>query len=207
MGPRAVKDVVHLLSAAQTGSTDAVDAVVKQYLPLINKLAHRFGVGTDHIPDLIQTGIVGLLAAHQKFDLSKHTRFGTYAYHYVRGAMLNYLKAEFAHGGVSIYAGVVSLDAPLSENSESTNETTTLHDVVGDRLSETVIASGIDRCRMADRLRPAFNGLTSREEAVVQIVFFRNASQRQAAILLKVSEPRVSALLKTSLRKLRLYVA
>jgi len=204
MGPRAVKDAVHLLSAAQTGSTDAVDAVIKQYLPLINKLAHRFGVGTDHIPDLIQTGVVGLLTAYQRFDPSKHTRFETYAYHYVRGALLNYLKAEFAHGGVSIHAGVVSLDAPLED---STNETTTLHDIVGDRTSETVIANGIDRRRMAARLRPAVDSLTSREETVVRIIFFRNASQRQAALLLKVSEPRVSALLKTSLRKLKMYVA
>lgn len=206
MGSRAVKDVVHLLSAAQTGSTDAVDAVVKQYFPLVNKLAYRFGVGTDHIPDLIQTGVVGLLAACQRFDPSKPARFGTYAYHYVRGAMLNYLKTEFAHGGVSTHAGVVSLDAPL-ENSESTNETTTLHDIIGDRSSEAVIANGIDRRRMAARLRPAVENLTSREETVVRIIFFRNASQRQAALLLKVSEPRVSALLKTSLRKLKMYVA
>src|SRR5262245_55665090 len=134
MPPRAVKDFAHPLSSAQTRSTDAVDVVVKQYLPLINNLAFTLGVGRHYVPDLIHTGVVSLLAAHQRFDPSKHTRFGTYAYPYIRGAMLNFIKAELAHGGVSTYASIVSLDAPLPR---SEDENVTLHEVVGDESSET----------------------------------------------------------------------
>jgi RNA polymerase sporulation-specific sigma factor len=204
MAPRAVKDFAHPLSAAQSGSTDAVDAIVKQYLPLINKLAFKFGGGRDYVPDLIQTGVVSLLDARQRFDPSQHTRFGTYAYHYIRGAMLNYLKSELAHGGISNYENIVCLDAPLAG---SEDETATLHDIIGDKSSETTLVNGIDRNRRIARLRPAIHRLTPREQTAVRIVFFRNVSQRQAALLLTVSEPRVSVLLKNSLRKLETYMA
>jgi len=204
MTPRAVKDIAPPLSAAQTRSTDAVDFVVEQYLPLINKLAFKLGAGRDNVPDLIQTGVVGLLAAHQRFDPSKQTRFGTYAYPCIRGAMLNFIKAELAHGGVSTYASIASLDAPLPG---SEDENATFHDVVGDESSETILANELDLRRKVARLRPAVQRLTPREKLVIRIVFFRNANQRQAALLLKVSEPRISALIKTSLRKLKTHVS
>jgi RNA polymerase sigma factor (sigma-70 family) len=196
MDPRPVKDDLHLLSAAQAGSIAAVDLIVNQFSPLINSLAFRFGIGTDHVRDLAQSGTVGLLDAVRRFDPTRQNRFSTYAYPHIQGAMLNYMRTERRHGGV------LSLEEP-----QPGSEVMTLQELVGDGYSETDAIERIDCKRRIRRLRPALDCLTAREQTVVRLVYFEQNSKTQAAFALQVSKPRVSALLKSSLKKLKTNVA
>jgi RNA polymerase sigma factor for flagellar operon FliA len=71
------------------------EQMVLRYAPLIKYIACRLALRLpSHISqeDLISSGIIGLIDAIQKFDLSKNINFKTYAEFRIRGAMLDELR-------------------------------------------------------------------------------------------------------------------
>jgi RNA polymerase sigma factor for flagellar operon FliA len=69
----------------------------KEYLPLINRLAHRLASRLPEnieVDDLINSGVVGLLDAVSKFDPERKIKFKTYAEFRIRGAMLDELRSQ-----------------------------------------------------------------------------------------------------------------
>lgn len=72
-----------LLEAYQNdGSTAALQELVWRYRHLATYVARKFQAERDE--DTLQSGMIGLLIAAQKFDLSQDVRFGTYARWWVR---------------------------------------------------------------------------------------------------------------------------
>ena len=72
------------------------DELILTYTPLIKYIATRLASRLPaHVAldDLISCGIIGLIDAIDKFDLSKNVQFKTYAEFRVRGAMLDELRA------------------------------------------------------------------------------------------------------------------
>jgi RNA polymerase sigma factor for flagellar operon FliA len=71
--------------------------LVEQHAPLVKRIAHHL-LGrlpsTVQLNDLIQSGMVGLLEASQKFDISKGASFETFAGIRVRGAMLDDVRKD-----------------------------------------------------------------------------------------------------------------
>lgn len=71
--------------------------LVEQYAPMVKRIAHHLLArlpNTVQLNDLIQSGMVGLLEAAQKFDASKGASFETFAGIRVRGAMLDDVRKE-----------------------------------------------------------------------------------------------------------------
>ena len=123
--------------------------------------------------------------------------------------MLNYIKAENSHGGVgSDFSGVVSLEHPLGQtDSVESDSPQSFHDIIGEPMSEANVVERIDRQTQTSAVKSAVKRLTTRERTVIRVLFFEDGTQRRAALLMNVSEPRVSALVRTSLRKLKANVA
>jgi RNA polymerase sigma factor for flagellar operon FliA len=72
------------------------ERMVLQYAPLIRYIASRLALRLPaHISqeDLISSGIIGLIDAIQKYDLSKNINFKTYAEFRIKGAMLDELRS------------------------------------------------------------------------------------------------------------------
>lgn len=76
------------------------DELVKNYLPLVKYLTDRV---VQHLPqqvrnndkeDLYIEGIIGLLDAMEKFDMSKNIKFETYASKRIRGSIIDTLRRE-----------------------------------------------------------------------------------------------------------------
>src|SRR5579872_6979085 len=71
------------------------DRILLEQLPQVRYLARRIH---EHLPrhvpleDLVHAGVVGLMDALEKFDLSKQVRFGSYAKFRIRGAILDSLR-------------------------------------------------------------------------------------------------------------------
>ena len=69
-----------------------LDQVVNRYAPLVKRIAHhlllRMPAGVQ-VDDLIQSGMIGLLEAAKKYDVSKGASFETYAGIRIRGSMLD----------------------------------------------------------------------------------------------------------------------
>jgi len=78
------------------GDREAYESIVSNYLPLVKVTAGRLALNLPRqvLPeDLYSAGCVGLLSAIERFDLSRETKFETYAAVRIKGAMLDELRS------------------------------------------------------------------------------------------------------------------
>lgn len=73
--------------------TEEMTSLVKQYERLIYKIASKFSTKYP-IEDLFQVGVIGLINAKKNYNSNQGTKFTTYAYQYVLGEMLDFIKKD-----------------------------------------------------------------------------------------------------------------
>ena len=74
-----------------------IDGQIARYAPLVKRIAHHMMArlpANVQVDDLIQTGMIGLLDAMQRFDATQGAQFETYASQRIRGAILDGLRAN-----------------------------------------------------------------------------------------------------------------
>jgi len=72
------------------------DRLIMEHAPLVKYIAHRIAMRLPpqiDIDDLINSGVLGLIDAIEKFDPSKEVKFKTYAEIRIKGAILDELRA------------------------------------------------------------------------------------------------------------------
>lgn len=69
----------NLLKEAQNGSADAVNALLKGYKSLVNKIARSYFLIGGDMEDIVQEGMIGLYKAIINFSSDKHASFKTFA--------------------------------------------------------------------------------------------------------------------------------
>lgn len=80
----------------QSRSSQARDALIVHYVPLVKYVAGRVAVGLPanvDYDDLVSFGIFGLLDAIEKFDEARGVKFETYAITRIRGAIIDGLRS------------------------------------------------------------------------------------------------------------------
>lgn len=73
------------------------DALIEEYAPLVKYIAERLSArlpSSIEVEDLINTGVLGLIDAVDKFVPDRGVKFKTYAEFRIRGAMLDYLRRQ-----------------------------------------------------------------------------------------------------------------
>ncbi len=73
------------------------NALIKQYQPLVRRLAHYMMAklpASVEVDDLIQVGLIGLADALSRFESSQGVQFETFATQRIRGAMLDELRGN-----------------------------------------------------------------------------------------------------------------
>jgi RNA polymerase sigma factor for flagellar operon FliA len=73
------------------------DKLIIDCLSLVKHISRKIlNSFTSHVDqeDLIQSGILGLIDAAEKFDEKKCTKFEAYAYHRIRGSIMDYLRLQ-----------------------------------------------------------------------------------------------------------------
>ena len=71
------------------------NALIKQYQPLVRRLAHHMMAKLPpsvEVDDLIQVGLIGLADALTRYEVSQGVQFETFATQRIRGAMLDELR-------------------------------------------------------------------------------------------------------------------
>jgi len=88
MCPEKKRDYIH--------SGKPRDDLILKYTPLIQYIANRLAIRLPphiDIHDIINSGVIGLMDAIDKFDESKGVKFNTYAEIRIKGAMLDNLRS------------------------------------------------------------------------------------------------------------------
>ncbi|MEX0617808.1 MAG: RNA polymerase sigma factor FliA [Pseudohongiellaceae bacterium] len=88
----AVKDIRNANKTAGENSGENLTEVVNRYAPLVKRIAHHLLLrmpASVQLDDLIQSGMIGLIEAARKYDVTKGASFETYAGIRIRGAMLD----------------------------------------------------------------------------------------------------------------------
>jgi RNA polymerase sporulation-specific sigma factor len=77
------------LQKAVKGDSRSITEIVKQYTPLVHKIVNKYAwMSPSHArEDLVQEGLLGIVKAIETFDLKRGTRFMTWVYPQVRGAV------------------------------------------------------------------------------------------------------------------------
>jgi RNA polymerase sporulation-specific sigma factor len=85
-----------LLAKAVKGDPTSITAIVEQYTPLVNKIVNKYAwMSAKHSrEDLVQEGLLGVVKALETFDLTRGTRFMTWVYPQVRGAVQGVARKE-----------------------------------------------------------------------------------------------------------------
>ena len=78
-----------VLHKAAKGDARSITAIVEQYTPLVHKIVNKYAwMSPSHSrEDLVQEGLMGIVNAIETFDLERGTRFMTWVYPQVRGAV------------------------------------------------------------------------------------------------------------------------
>jgi RNA polymerase sigma factor for flagellar operon FliA len=73
------------------------NAMIKQYQPLVRRLAHHMMAklpANVQVDDLIQVGLIGLSEALTRYEVTQGVQFETFATQRIRGAMLDELRSN-----------------------------------------------------------------------------------------------------------------
>jgi RNA polymerase sigma factor for flagellar operon FliA len=73
------------------------EELIKSYLPLVRKVVHRLSGRLPKdvdIKEMLNSGIIGLVDALEKFDPKHETNFATYAQFRIRGAILDSFRSQ-----------------------------------------------------------------------------------------------------------------
>ena len=79
---------------AQEGDKTARDALVNENVGLVYMVLKRFSGRGQETEDLFQIGVIGLLKAIDKFDLSRELSFSTYAVPMIIGEIRRFLRDD-----------------------------------------------------------------------------------------------------------------
>ncbi len=162
------------------------------------------------LEDLIAFGFGGLLEARDRFDPGRGIRFQTFAYHRVRGAMLDGVRkmstlSRRAHERAKAEASVEPTAAPTELDRAFTRLTASLTSAIplqgryGDRSPETAALQN----EALQRLLAAIPNLSPRQRLLVRGHYFEGRAIDEIARELGISKSWASRLHTQALRQLR----
>ncbi len=188
--------------------------LVIEHLPLVRKVAskifRRIPEGVIEFDELVNTGVIGLIKAIDRYDENK-ARFSTYAYIKIRGEILDYLrKLDFLPRSVRGKVKAKELEETreeaalfisIEENLFRNNDKLKLKDILSSEEKtpeERTIA-----VELKERLVKALNQLSDKEKLVLQLIFVEELDLKSVSDILGVSVSRISQIKTSALRKLK----
>ena len=201
------------------------DAQLRQYSPLVHRLAHHMIAklpASVEVDDLIQVGMIGLTEALARYEPSQGVQFETFASQRIRGAMLDELReGDWLSRGSKESEIAAELGVPLADYQQMLSrvrgaQLVYLEDMSGkgddedhfldrylpaDAQSDPQSLLGDQRMRSA--LVDAINKLPEREQYVMSMYYEHDMNLKEIAAVLGVTESRISQLHSPSIARLR----
>lgn len=187
-----------------------VDQMVVLHQSLVRAIAwkvHRQAMSRVDIEDLVAYGQIGLLQAISRFEGARGRKFVTFAWHRIRGAMLDGLDTM-----AWFDRGVYERGGYETRGSDGENESATARHRRGGRNDTDVVrapvsAPPVDQV-LADREAAAFvlqlvAALPEREAGLIKAIFFEGRTLTESARRVGISTAWASRLQARTLADLR----
>lgn len=97
---------IELIVKSQQGDKAARDTLVEENMGLVWSIVHRFANRGYEMEDLFQIGVIGLIKAIDRFDISYDVKFSTYAVPLITGELRRHFRDE----------GMIKVSRTLKEN-------------------------------------------------------------------------------------------
>ncbi len=107
-----MEEVSVLIAKSQKGDKAAREMLIENNLGLVHAVVRRFYGRGIEAEDLFQIGVIGLMKAIDKFDLSFEVKFSTYAVPLISGEIKRFLRDD----------GPVKISRTVKENSWKVNK-------------------------------------------------------------------------------------
>ena len=210
------------------GGEEARGAVVKAAYGLIRYYANFYGGACDR-EDLFQTGCLAVLKALNRFDPARNVRFTTYASHCILGEIRHFVRSESSYYRPGCIKELqfrvdTALDEYVKEYGEPPSvallaKTLNVREAsVGEVMRAGLVSfEEIDTAQIhsltyqsfqlpiEDRLtlEKALPTLTALQQKVVEMLYFGNMTQEQAALKLGLTQRKISRIKEETLKALR----
>ncbi|GIW78409.1 MAG: RNA polymerase sigma factor [Gemmatales bacterium] len=215
------------------------DELITSHLWLVRHIVRRLAMhlpGGVDLENLESAGVLGLLEATNKYDPTMGTKFKTYAYTRIRGAILDELRrnsplpqhmmeqvAKVNAAYKKLQSGTVTLEALAEETGLSVDEVADClsamrltkmlswesenHSWENSVLSTKDLPDDVaEEKERLDLLREGIEALNERERLAVTLYYLEDLRLKEIGELLGLSESRVSRVLSTALFRLREYI-
>jgi RNA polymerase sigma factor (sigma-70 family) len=198
-----------LLPANLPLSDQTNESIYRKFRPLVASLARSLASGYSNPDDLRQEGFVGLFEAVRHFDPDRGVELSTFAYPYVRGRILNFLRVERRHylkpELESEYKGrrYFYLSESITKNESDPDAGLTLEEIIPSAASVD-LEEKVGVFLLREKIKSALLVLTDREKEVMTLYYWEDLSPSEIAGKIGVSRPRITKILQRSLEKLRL---
>lgn len=180
----------------ERGDTVARDRLIRQYLPLVRKLARRHVGRGEQLEDLVQVGSIGLINAIDRFELDRGVDLATFAIPTIDGEIKRHLRDR---------AWPVRIPRRIQEVDPSfrARATELVEDLESGLDQDGVLEKGYELGEDRAALAQSFRVLDERERQLLHLGFFKGWSQSRIAREVGISQIHVSRLTRRALTKLR----
>lgn len=169
------------------------NTTVETYLPLVHKYAKyiyskmpRYAI--VELGDLINTGVLGLIEALEKFDLTKQVKLETYASHRILGSMQSSLRdLQFTKRSKMSKFQFVPIDEKIISHGHVIS-----HDHVTKIVSEK-----------AKKVLLQTDVLNRQERLTLLLYYWEDLNYKTIGKVLKVKEARICQIKKAALQELK----
>ena len=210
---------------------DAYNYIIEEYKELVESISKKF-YGIDK-EDLIQAGNQGLIEAFNNYDDTSNTKFSTYAYNYIYGAMYtliyktNDLKItkdtlRLKKLIIEKYQEMSQINQKAPTNSElalelgideyllnitlnSNQKAMSLDAPICEDKDLKEIIPQQDRISVDDKifLLDSINNLPEPEQSILKYRYYQDLTQKQTALALGLSQVKVSRYEKKGIQRIR----
>ena len=195
--PVSAAQEYELLKKTQDGDMSARNSLVEHNLRLVAHIVKKYYASGCDQEDLISIGTIGLIKAVSTFKPDKSIRLSTYAARCIENEILMHFR-NLKKTSQDVY-----ISDPIDTDKDG--NALTLIDVIAD---EGDISEQLDTKIKLERLREILDStLDRREKKIIELRYglggCKELTQREIAVMLKISRSYVSRIEKAALEKLR----
>lgn len=195
--PLDEKEEEYYLNKLKDGDVLAKGVLVERNLRLVAHIVKKYAYPGKDMDDLISIGTVGLIKAIDSFDTRKGTRLATYAAKCIENEILMLIRNNKKS------KGEVYLQDPIGVDKEG-NEIS-LMDILSSE-EDSIIEIVENKIQVKKLYGKISSVLQERERAVIEmrygLIDGKPKTQREIAVILKISRSYVSRIEKRALKKL-----